>query len=341
MGSADESPPRRGQDGPPDLLPRASDLADQVASLAYEIALGSYDPEAKLRVSLKLLGAVSNLSMSNGDEQNRLFAEAEKAGVHIKRPHFYSPVPTVSELDRGLFGETHSAGIRWNDEGALELLGKLSEFAGEFKQVVKSGGWSPDNPAFSHYDSIVYYCMIRHLRPARIIEVGAGYSTQLARLAAAETGTEITCVEPHPGEAVRGLDVRLLERRVQDVDMSEFESLRSGDVLFIDSSHVSKIGSDVNHLFLKVLPRLAGGVNVHLHDIMIPKTYPEDWIVDLGLFWNEQYLLHAFLAHNSEWDVTLPVHRMITVWPDSLESALPNPTGQRTGGSFWMRRRGG
>lgn len=85
------------------------------------------------------IDAVSNLSMGNGDEQNRLFAEAEKAGIHIKRPHFYSPVPTVSELDKSAFDESSDAGIRWDDEGALDLLGKLSEFASEFKQAIKSG----------------------------------------------------------------------------------------------------------------------------------------------------------------------------------------------------------
>lgn len=326
-------------DGRQDLLPRASDLAYKIASSAYKIALGAHNPDAKLRVSLKLLDAVSNLSMGNGDEQNRLFVEAEKAGIHIKRPHFYSPVPTVSELDKSAFEEASDAGIRWDDQGALELLGKLSEFAGEFSQIVEAGRWDPANPQFSHHDAVTYYCMIRHLRPARIIEVGGGYSTQLACLAASETGTKITVVEPYPGEALPGLDIELLERRVQDVDLSEFESLRPGDVLFIDSSHVSKIGSDVNHLFFKALPRLAGGVNVHLHDIMIPGEYFEDWVMNRGLFWNEQYLLHAFLMHNSEWDVTLPVYRMSTVWPDSLESACPSPTDLRTGGSFWMRRR--
>ena len=277
--------------------------------------------------------------MRSGEDQSRLFVEAEKAGVHIKIPHFYSPLPTVSELDDGLWDEVNDAGIRWNDDESFGLLRKLSAFAGDFARIVESGGWDPSNPAFSHHDAIVYYCMVRHLRPSRIVEVGSGYSTQLACLAAAATGTSITCVEPHPGDPLRGLDVRLLERRVQDVDMAEFESLRPGDVLFIDSSHVSKVGSDVNHLLLKVLPRLAGGVHVHLHDILIPKEYFKDWIRDRCIFWNEQYLLHAFLACNSEWDVTLPVHRMSVLWPDRLEAALPTPGGVG-GGSFWMKRRG-
>lgn len=323
----------------PDLARRASDLASKINSTGFEIAsVNSVDPEAKLRISLTLLNAVSNLSMGTGAEQNRLFAEAEKMGVHIKRPHFYSPLPTVSELDESLWEETNDAGIDWNDDRYLELLGKLSAFTGDFRQIVESGRWDPSNPAFSHYDAIIYYCMIRHLKPLRIVEVGAGYSTQLASLAATDTGTSITCVEPYPSDALRGLDVRLLKRRVQDVDMKEFESLRSGDVLFVDSSHVAKIGSDVNHLFLKVLPRLADGVNVHVHDIAIPKTYGAQLTRDLCTFWNEQYVLHAFLMHNSKWDVTLPVHRMSVLWLDSLEAACPTPTGMKTGGSFWMRK---
>ena len=336
MGEGQTAPPL------PDLMLRASDLAAEIQGAAFDIASdGAADPDAKLRISLELLNAVSNLSMGSGPEQNRLFMEAEKAGVHIRRPHFYSPLPTVSELGGGLWDETNDAGIRWNDGESFELLRKLSAFAGDFGRIVESGGWDPFNPQFSHHDAAVYYCMIRHLRPSRIVEVGAGYSTQLACLAAADTGTSITCVEPYPADSLRGLDVRLLKQRVQDVDMAEFESLRPGDVLFIDSSHVSKIGSDVNHLFLKVLPRLAGGVHVHLHDIFIPKEYLEDWIRDRCIFWNEQYLLHAFLACNSEWDITLPVYRMFHLYPDRLEAALPTPTSIVGGGSFWMRRRGG
>lgn len=322
-----------------DPVLRASDLAAQIDSAAFEIAAGgAADPDEKMRVSLTLLNAVSNLSMGNSAEQNRLFAEAEKMGVHVRRPHFYSPLPTVSELGGGLWDEANDAGIRWDDDGSLALLRKLSAFAGDFERIVESGAWDPANPAFTNYDSIIYYCMIRHLRPSRIVEVGGGHSTQLACLAASETGAQVTCVEPYPSEQLRGLDARLVERRVQDTDMAEFD-LRSGDVLFIDSSHVSKIGSDVNHLFFKVLPRLEAGVNVHLHDVFIPRTYPAEWTRDMCLFWNEQYLLHAFLMCNSEWDVTLPVCRVLGLRPDLLEAACPSPT-DREGGSFWMRKRG-
>lgn len=342
MGSADCA--RAGAsrpEGPPDPVARASDLAARIDRAAFEIASGGdAAPDEKMRVSLTLLNAVSNLSMGTKPEQDRLFLEAEKMGVHIGRPHFYSPLPTVSELGDGLWDETSDAGIRWDDDGALGLLRKLSAFAGDFERTVESGAWDPANPAFTNYDSVIYYCMIRHLRPSRIVEVGAGHSTRLACLAASETGASVACVEPHPEGRLRGLDARLIERRVQDVDMAEFEQLRAGDVLFIDSSHVSKLGSDVNHLFFKVLPRLEAGVNVHLHDVFIPKTYPAEWARNLCTFWNEQYLLHAFLMCNSEWDVTLPVFRTLCLWPDLLEASCPSPTS-REGGSFWMRKRGG
>lgn len=132
--------------------------------------------------------------------------------------------------------------------------------------------------------------------------------------------------------------MHLIKSRVQDVDPGEFAKLQEGDILFVDSSHVAKIGSDVNHLFFKVLPAVARGVHVHFHDIFLPYEYRRDWIKEKMLFWNEQYLLRAFLMGNAEWDVTLPVCRLSRTSPDLLQKACPSPTGTVTGGSFWMRR---
>lgn len=312
-------------------------MALEMRQAAHAMVLGGKSPEEKMRVSLKLLDAVSDLSMGNADDQAKLFLEAEKIGIHIRRPHFYSPTPTVGELGDGLWNR-NDAGIEWNDRGSARLLQEISEFAGDFVRIVESG-WDPRNPAFSHNDASTYYCMVRHLRPGRIVEVGGGYSTQLAALAAEANGScQVTCIEPHPSEPLEGLDVRLIESRVQDADAGEFGDLGAGDVLFIDSSHVSKTGSDVNHLFFKVLPALARGVYVHFHDIFLPYEYPREWIKEKALFWNEQYLLRAFLMGNSEWSIRLPVHRLSRTSPDLLQKSCPSPTEMVTGGSFWIQR---
>lgn len=315
-------------------------MALQMRQVAQAMVLGGKSPEEKMRVSLKLLDAVCDLSMGNADDHAKLFLEAEKIGIHIQRPHFYSSIPTVGELDDGLWNR-NDAGIEWNDCGSARLLQEISEFAGDFARIVESGRWDPRNPAFSHNDASTYYCMVRHLRPGRIVEVGGGYSTQLAALAAEANGSgRITCIEPYPGDPLKGLDVRLIESRVQDADACEFGDLEAGDVLFVDSSHVSKIGSDINHLFFKVLPALARGVYVHFHDIFLPYEYLQEWIKEKMLFWNEQYLLRAFLMGNSEWSIRLPVYRLARTRPDLLQKSCPSPTDRVMGGSFWIQRAG-
>ena len=315
-------------------------MALQMRQAAQAMVLGGKSPEEKMHVSLQLLDAVCDLSMGNANDHAKLFLEAEKIGIHIQRPHFYNPTPTVGELDDGLWNR-NDAGIEWNDRGSACLLQELSRFAGDFAQIVESGRWDPRNPAFTHNDASTYYCMVRHLRPKRIVEVGGGYSTQLASLAAEANGSgQITCIEPHPGDPLKKLDIRLIESRVQDADAGEFGKLEQGDVLFVDSSHVSKIGSDINHLFFKVLPALARGVYVHFHDIFLPYEYLQEWIKEKMLFWNEQYLLRAFLMGNSEWSIRLPVHRLSQTRPDLLQKSCPSPTERVMGGSFWIQRTG-
>ncbi|RDS83878.1 class I SAM-dependent methyltransferase [Dyella monticola] len=201
-----------------------------------------------------------------------------------------------------------------------------------------------DNGQFENLDPRVLFCMMRMLRPKRIVEVGSGYSTLLMmdvneRFLGSEV--HITSIEPYPRPFLPIAEVngriRLLRHRAQDVDMPIFDQLREGDILFIDSSHVSKTGSDVNHLFLDVLPRLHHGVYVHIHDIFLPWEYPEEWVIKEGRSWNEQYLLNAFLQFNKEFRVIFGACYASRQFPDAVKKL----TGIRHpgGGSFWMRRR--
>jgi hypothetical protein len=136
----------------------------------------------------------------------------------------------------------------------------------------------------------------------------------------------------------------LLVTAVQDVPFSVFESLDRGDILFIDSSHVLKIGSDVQFEFLEILPRLRAGVHIHIHDIFIPQEYPESWIREHRWFWSEQYLLEAFLAFNQSFEITWAGRYMHVRYPERLRSAFSSyaesdRTGERNWpASFWMER---
>ena len=128
-------------------------------------------------------------------------------------------------------------------------------------------------------------------------------------------------------------------QKVEDVDLAFFDHLEAGDILFIDSSHVSKVGSDVNFLFFEVIPRLKRGVMVHIHDIFLPDEYPKVWVIDQGRNWNEQYLLQAFLQFNSDWEVVWAAHFMATRYSEDVQQTFPRFPELGCGcGSFWLRR---
>ncbi len=189
---------------------------------------------------------------------------------------------------------------------------------------------------------MVAYCLIRHFRPRQIIEVGGGYSTLLLAQAARKNGdTTLLTVEPYPEdfliENARGL-VSVIQKKVEELDLSYFSRLEAGDCLFIDSSHVVRIGGDVNFLFLEVLPRLKPGVIIHIHDIFLPFEYPRNWVIEQRRFWTEQYLLHAFLAYNSEFEVLVSSGYLKAYHLEELKAIFPLCEPWQ-GGSFWMRRK--
>jgi predicted O-methyltransferase YrrM len=202
-----------------------------------------------------------------------------------------------------------------------------------------------ENPSYSYSDAIFLYCMMRHLRPKRIIEVGSGYSSCVildTNDLFFHSSIQATFIEPHPElflSLIKDSDkyaVRLISTRLQDTDPQIFEALESNDILFIDSTHVSKIDSDVNRIFFEILPRLAPGVHVHFHDIFYPFEYPKQWIYE-GCAWTEAYLLRSFLEYNSCFRVVLMntfLEHFHREWfAREMPLCLTN-----TGGSIWIRR---
>jgi predicted O-methyltransferase YrrM len=165
-----------------------------------------------------------------------------------------------------------------------------------------------ENPNFKLGEAIILYSMIRYAQPKRIIEIGAGFSSA-AMVDVNElffnNEIEYTIIEPYPDllhSLLRKDDIsriKILRRQLQVVEPENFELLEENDILFIDSSHVAKVGSDVNHIFFEILPRLKKGVFIHFHDIGYPFEYPKEWIYQ-GRAWNEAYLLRAFLQFNDE-----------------------------------------
>jgi predicted O-methyltransferase YrrM len=265
--------------------------------------------------------------------------------------HFYSPLPSKAEaleaFDRGGFGPPFP-GIDLNEAGQFERLERFADWYPEqpFPEHPVSGRrFHLDNPSYGHYDAIMLYGMLREARPRRIIEVGSGFSSAaMLDLNPILFGgnAQYTFIDPdmtrlrpllQPGDAA---NVTLIEKRVQDVPVDTFKSLQAHDVLFIDSSHVSKIGSDVNRLFFDVLPVLAPGVLIHLHDIAGNLEYPRHWLEE-GRAWNEQYLLRAFLMHNTAYRVELFTAWLWNAKTEFIRERLPM-CGRGGGGQIWLRK---
>ena len=228
----------------------------------------------------------------------------------------------------------------------LGVVAKLSPYSGELAGIpdkAKEDSFHWRIPAFGPLDAATYYCMVRHFKPRQIVEIGAGYSSLIAADAAGRNGgSQITCIDPNPRDFLKAsVSVKLLPEKVQSVELGLFTDLHDGDFLFIDNSHMSKTGSDVNDVMFRMLPVLSKGVFVHFHDIFLPFDYPTNWIKKRGIFYNEQYLLLAFLMFNPCFEVVLANQFLCRTSGDQLRKAFPSvPTGPVGGSSFWTRRSG-
>lgn len=267
--------------------------------------------------------------------------------------HFYSPIPSLDDIQRdeaNIFGSIPSniSGIELYEEEQLKLL---HGFVGYYKEMPfqpqKHEGlrYYYENPAYSYSDAILLHCMIRYLKPKRIIEVGSGFSSCMTldtNELYFDGSITTTFIEPYPDllmSLIKDTDkskITTIPTRLQDVDLGQFETLQANDILFIDSTHVSKINSDVNRAVFDILPRLSSGVYVHFHDIFFPFEYPKEWVYE-GRAWNEAYLLRAFLQYNSAFRVvlmnTFMEHFHEPFFQKNMPLCLRNP-----GGSIWICR---
>lgn len=286
----------------------------------------------------------------------------ETRGFLLIPQHFYQPIPEKTDLTE-IFYNTMSdmVGVDLNENQVLSFLEQVfppyfEEFRRLFPCHPEQG--ESDEPAFHlingsfmAVDAHMYYALIRHNFPRQIIEIGGGNSSVLAAMACRQNlrlkqaQTRLTVIEPYPDKTLQnGFDglSDLIESKVQAVDLTVFEQLVAGDILFIDSSHVLRSGGDVQYEYLEILPRLAPGVLVHVHDISLPKPYPRVY-AENKLFWNEQYLLQAFLTYNSRFEVIWPGNYMMINHPEIMNQVFPeikimrSTYPQSEPCSFWMR----
>ncbi|MEI7940615.1 MAG: class I SAM-dependent methyltransferase [Verrucomicrobiota bacterium] len=264
--------------------------------------------------------------------------------------HFYSPLPGHQDISRRQVEWNEPADVDLNSEAQLHLLGELAHYYPEmpFGDAPAAGArFSFAQRYYCHSDAIYLYSLLRHLKPRRLIEVGSGHSSA----AALDTderflggSVQFTFIEPYPDRLKSVLKpaetarCALIEKPVQEVPLDLFDALETNDILLIDSSHVSKVGSDVNHLMFRVLPRLRPGVVIHIHDIFFPFEYPEDWFRE-GRAWNEAYLVRAFLQNNQAYKIMLFADYAGKRFREFLAERMPLCL-KDTGGALWLRKAG-
>jgi predicted O-methyltransferase YrrM len=284
---------------------------------------------------------LSHKLLRRGVRTGRAIRAAVNRPPYVEPGHFYSPLTSDADVARALTW-SRAPGVDLAETAQVRLATKLTA---DITQPLGGPRYKANNRMYGPADGAIYRAMLRHFRPGRVIEVGSGYSTVLALDVADEPGglpnLQLTCLEPYPGRLrslLRPTDygrVSILRQPAQDVDVTVFQELGSGDFLFIDSTHVVKAGSDVAWLFLHVMPHLTPGVIVHVHDLFWPFEYPEQWLRERR-DWTEAYLVHAFLSGNAHWEILLFCSWLWQRHPE----LVPGHLRCEQPGSLWLRRRG-
>jgi hypothetical protein len=265
-------------------------------------------------------------------------------GVSVTPRHFYFPVPSIKSFDNKDWHACRPCGaFDFRLQEQIELLGNellpYIKECGFSEAPVPVNGHGPqfhfNNGFFERVDAEIAYALVRQRKPQRVIEVGSGNTTLVNAAAMRKNAAEgfpgeLTAIEPYPApylkQGLPGL-TRLIQAKVQDAPFDLFLSLKAGDILFIDSSHVVAMESDVLYEMLGILPRLAPGVLIHFHDIFTPLDYPEKFVKRNLCFWGEQYMLEAFLSFNSTFKVVWAGSAMQQFHPEVLREAFPGWEG--------------
>lgn len=276
-----------------------------------------------------------------------------RIGVFPIRDHYYEPLFNPARLRRPLDQDRALPGIDFNVEEQLEWLRKFT-FAEELlrlpRAAVGAHQYYYHNDNFSMGDAEYFYSLIRLVKPRRIVEAGSGFSTLLARAAIAANLIENdayrcrhVCIEPYEMVWLEQLGgVEIVRARVEEVDRSLFESLEANDMLFIDSSHMIRPQGDVVCEYLEILPTLKRGVFVHVHDVFTPRDYPAIWVKDQVRFWNEQYLVEAFLTGNRDFKIVGALNFLKHHHADEIKRRFPALAAEFDAcepASLWIARR--
>lgn len=299
-----------------------------------------------------LLFIATQLSFVSEERIAKAFDGAQTFGAHFMPVSPYSPVPDTAKLTERIWDADYSdlPNLGINEQKIVAFLDSLTPYARELSDVPRdyaAGVYYWNCGMFNGGDASLLYGIFRKHKPRRVIEIGCGYSTLMGLRAMRKNGCGgYVCIDPSPNKDIEALaatgDIELIRLPVQEVSIDLFRTLSANDILFIDSTHAVRIGSDAVYALLKVIPTVSPGVLIHLHDIFFPHEMPRDWVMDKHIFWTEQYLLTAFLAFNSHFEMLIPNYACDRACArgaliQAAVKAFPySPI--LGGGSFWLRR---
>jgi hypothetical protein len=282
--------------------------------------------------------------------------EVQRRGYHFQRRDYYSALNDLVFLrenwdlwhDRPL-----PAGIEWDLDAQLGEVRRIAPYLAEMADIPRAANddaptYHWENDFWRGADAMVHYGLLRDVKPRRVVEIGAGWSSLLMADALERNHAEgaaradVDQIEPYPRTTLLSAlpeHWSLHETILQRADLRLFDALGAGDVCFYDGSHVARAGSDVVWFFFEVLPRLRPGVLVHIHDVLWPADYPDEWIFERGQTWNEQYVLQAFLMYNELFEPIICNSMLFQRKRKALEELFAvTPETQHSGVSVWLRR---
>ena len=300
-----------------------------------------------------------------------LALNAPLIGEHLKRyrtykniafepGHYYSVIPDLEAVEQHanrIYGNDTILGIDLRIEEQKAFLEQLKNiyqtipyrFSNPVENDAKDLRYKIQGAFYRNSDAIFLHCILRHFKPRKVVEIGSGHSSAImldTNDLFLNNQTQLTFVEPFPEERLEAVlakgnapNAKVVKAFIQDVDEKIYTSLEENDILFVDSSHVSKVDSDVNHIMFNMLPKLKPGVLIHFHDIFYPFELPKPWVVGRKWFWNENYLLRAFLINNPDYRIVLfndLMHKKHTAW---FEKEMPECLIDRENtGSIWIQK---
>ena len=244
---------------------------------------------------------------------------------------------TFENLKEKLNQKRNLPGVNFDLDNQVKNLSQFS-----YSEELNNLSFNFNNKFFEAGDAEIYYQIIRYFKPKKIIEIGSGHSSLLAKQAIKNNEkidnviTKLTCIEPYENKWLEKNDIDVIRQKVEEIDIKIFNDLNKNDVLFIDSSHVIKPQGDIIKIFLEILPKLKPGVIIHIHDIFSPRDYPENWLKVENRFFNEQYLLEGILSHSSRYEILLSLNLLKNDYYNEIKKVCPFLTDKSEPSSFYI-----